>query len=290
MRKLVRIISIIAMLIALSMPVMAFKLPNTWVEDNNTMIGVFKVADNTNGVLDFWQAWKSSDRNLCLMTLDNKFVFIIVPSNCRAIYTVDSASVIFTFSNGLTTDDAVVFEYQDGAYIFATWQGYLPNYGYDFKGIVSSTYFPGPFTVDGYNYLAEYTGALGIVDDLGASDEGILGWLKSFWDKFISLFVPRDGFFDDWFKELRAAFSKKTGGFDVLMAHFQSSFEKLKSYDGQSRLVIGVPSFFGGSGSEIDLTDFVQPILAFIRPVLTGVFLLLTAVSCYKRIIALVNT
>ena len=66
--------------------------------------------------------------------------------------------------------------------------------------------------------------------------------------------------------------------------------EKLKEFEAIFLGAVGYPGVPEGSpGAEVSLIEFMQPILKFVRPVLTGLVAILTVIGCYKRVIALVN-
>ena len=60
---------------------------------------------------------------------------------------------------------------------------------------------------------------------------GILGWLHSFWDTlrdfFLSLFIPSDGFFSDWYNEIKTAFDAKFSSLTELFSLLTGFFNGL---------------------------------------------------------------
>lgn len=142
------------------------------------------------------------------------------------------------------------------------------------------------------------TGGFTLIDDRAdASKEdsgGILGWLADFWDKlkdfFLSLFVPREGFFGEWFEELRSAFDSKLGGLGDVIAYIKGM---LTSAVGMSDIRLVLPDnmiFEGAAGTSVSLTDLLEPVFRFLRPICTGFVTVVTAYICYRRVIDLANT
>ncbi len=143
--------------------------------------------------------------------------------------------------------------------------------------------------------------AFGIVDDADEQpptppeeEDGVIGWLGDFWetlkDTFLSLFVPREGYFDDWFAELRTAFDAKLGGLGELMDYIKDS---MKGLNGAGELEIVLPEgmlFPGSQGKTVSLSSVLQPLFGFLRPVLTAILALFTIIRCYRKLISLANT
>lgn len=132
------------------------------------------------------------------------------------------------------------------------------------------------------SYIADVEGDLYIVDDLGESDEsesdGVLGFLGDFWNKFktflTSLFIPSDGYFADWYNEIKAAFDEKFGALTELYNQLTGFFDGIESDETPSELFDD--AYFGD-------------ILSLCRGIITGLILLLTMIFCYRKIISLIS-
>lgn len=302
--------SFLAAALALSLSVLAAADTFPWFEqeDGNTYLRTFMVKDAQKEQLEFWKEWKESGRNVMFMGVDETFTCVIVPED--AVYKLSRQYLESGTWLRFTADKSMRFlsfrKEAENRYVPDGYGIYAPNAPVmEARYIVGATLFPEdyPFEDFGWNYFIEYEGVLYIVDDLGEEGGGgadflswlkrLWGWLSSFWDKLVevllSLFVPGEGYFDDWFRELREAFTAKLGGLDEVFSELQAIF---RDPSGAGDLVIAMPAgmiYEGSPGAEVSLIEFMQPILKFVRPVLTGLVVILTVIGCYKRVIALVN-
>ncbi len=136
-----------------------------------------------------------------------------------------------------------------------------------------------------------------LIDDRASANDsssgflqGILDWLGGFWDKLVGLFIPREGFFSDWFEELRTAWSQKLGGLGTLLDQIRDALDGAGKADS---LIFALPEgmlFESSGGVRVDLFWMVQPLLKLVRPVLTGALVILTVIRCYRKVIDLANT
>lgn len=306
--------SFLAAALALSFSVLAAADTFPWFEqeDGNTYLRTFMVKDAQKEQLEFWKEWKESGRNVMFMGAGQMFTCVIVPEDAtyKLSYELRPESGVkwlkftankpmkYLYFSSDPQDESRIVPYEFGTIAPNT---PVPAVRY----IVCETLFPEDYRFEdfGWNYFIEYEGVLYIVDDLGEEGGGgadflswlkrLWGWLSSFWDKLVevllSLFVPGEGYFDDWFRELREAFTAKLGGLDEVFSELQAIF---RDPSGAGDLVIAMPAgmiYEGSPGAEVSLIEFMQPILKFVRPVLTGLVAILTVIGCYKRVIALVN-
>ncbi len=129
--------------------------------------------------------------------------------------------------------------------------------------------------------------------DAPPEEDTVSDFLSGFWDSFVGLFIPEDGYFEAWFSEVREAFDRRVGGVGGLIAYIRQKSQALKdgSY-GRSSLVISLPKDFlysGFPGVTGDALSGLGPLLGWIRGVLTAIVVLFTAMAVLRRVIALVR-
>lgn len=302
LKKRVPALFMAALIFVLSIPIYAATLPAAEVKDGNTYIGTFMMADQSDYYKKFWDDWKHSNRNV-MVAGDNGswYWFFTVPDG--ADLTIED--FYNNFLDVRCDDDAMDYlKFSSSAgdlnYIDCTEMGTL-SAGTRINGaryVVTGTYF-----------LIDFDGILYLVDDIDGEmeqdkdeDSGFLAWLKKIWDwltsfwerlkdLLLSLFVPRKGFFDDWFAELRAAFEKKLGGLGAVVKAVKNTFDNISSKDFRLTVSLKPNSLFKGfPGCSINLMYYAQPFLKILRPILTGLVLIITAVICYKRLAAFTRT
>ena len=291
--------SVVAVLLVcmLAVPALAFTLPNVSVNmDGNSEIGIFQIArleKDQPSVFNFWQSFWRSNRNVVLYdSVDDAYFFGIVPDGESLVFSenggrlrVEGAPLIPVFYYFLPANDGTYYlgGIASGMYLYVT-------------GIVTGTYFASNAPHVSSSYIAKYEGDLIFIDDLGDSDDGgILGWLKDFWDNLLAffkrLFIPHDGYFDDWFEDIRRAWYAKLGGLGTLFDQISNAFKGLSGNRGGLKIALPPNIFYSGfAGYEVDLVPYMQPFLSFIRPVLTAFFVIITAIFCYKRVVEIANT
>lgn len=298
--------------LSISVPVFAVQLPTAEEKDGDTYLGTFKIAGESDLYRQFWDDWKHSDRNMMLAGAGGQFFwFFIVPEG--GTLTISDAGGEFFTANFSKATDYIRFSTDvnepgtmkceemgtiSGSSIFAN----------SFRYVVCGTYFNTvqySFPKLSFDYLVDYPGVLHIVDDIeGETDDGWLGWLKNIWDwlsKFweklkallISLFVPEDGYFTRWLKEIKEAFEEKTGGLSNVFEYVSDMFDDLKSTDfTDSSIKMKVPDnlFFPGyKGITVDLLGAVGPLLRWVRGVFNAIMVLFTLIICYRRLIAIIR-
>lgn len=243
----------------------------------------------------------------------NSFISLVNSSTCLVTYSYDTGNVcIFDIvstdnisvsvnSSGLCDIEAVVggkgFQGQiwepvgDGYWELNSYLAYTP--GTTMRNVVlvagASINDIDVLYADGNtdSFFADISGTFWIVHDRDKvntpadtedEDDGILGFLKDFWEKLkeilIGLFVPSDGFLEKWFNEIKDAFNKKFG----VLTEFYNT----------------LTGFFDGIDTEnTDNGIFSDPLfsdwLSWLRDVITGLVLLLTIYLCYQRIVNMIS-
>lgn len=314
LKKRVSVFVVCIMVLVLSVPICAATLPTAMEKDGDTYVGTFRMADQTDLYKQFWDDWKHSDRNVMLAGAGGEFFwFLIVPEGASLAFFDDSSNspdfirmtcnkAIDYLRFSVNVSDSESIEVEEMGTLSAGTPLTTIRY------VVSGTYFNTVqyhFSNFSYDYLVDYEGILYLVDDLDGDqdeDSGLLAWLKniwdwlsSFWEKLkallLSLFVPSDGYFSDWFAEIRAAFENKLGGLGAVFDSIKDAFDSISAKDFSLTVTLKPNSLFPGfQGLSVDVLYFAQPFLNVLRPVLTGLVLIITAVTCYKRLAAFTRT
>jgi len=302
---------IVLLVLCLSVPVFAVELPRSVVRDGDTYLETFLVKGSYQEHIDFWKEWQQSDRNILGFMYDGFYYFIVVPDGATvSVSTRDAAThrlnlVISKVSTCIRFSPSVD---ENGTFEFSEYYTVSANTPYVLNGIAAGTYF----NTTGYtlpalswDYIGEFIGNLAIVDDLGDDDGGglldglldffsnIWDWLTSFWDSFknalLSLFVPSNGYFTNWFSEIKAAFEAKTGGITGVFEHIADSLDTLKSGSvSESSVILKTNDnylFSGYKGISVDLLAHAKPLLQFLRNVFNGILVIVTVITCYKQLI-----
>lgn len=201
----------------------------------------------------------------------------------------------------------VSFDLFTGEPIDGTLESYTASAGtmYGFNFIGYNPFIKAGFNTDNYDYIWKPVndsedGAYSIhFNDDEPKNDGIIEWLKNFWDSllkfFKDLFVPPEGYFENWFKEIQDAFMKKMGGLGELFEYIKTSFEKLKdSEHKQSSIKLELPKDFlykGYEGISADVFNVhIAPMLKWLRGVLTAMVIAFTSILCIRKVIALVKS
>ena len=314
-RRLLSVLVASAMLFLLAAPACAATLPTATEKDGNTYVGTFRMADQTDLYKQFWDDWKHSDRNVMLAGAGGEFFwFLIVPEGASLAFFDDSSNSpdfirmtcnkaidYLRFSVSVSDSESIEVEEMGTLSAGTALQGV--------RYVVSGTYFNTVsyhFSDFSYDYLVDYEGTLYLVDDLDGDqdeDSGLLAWLKniwdwlsSFWEKlkalFISLFVPSNGYFSDWFNEIKTAFEAKTGGLSTLFDSISGSLGGLSS-SGKSTLILKTSDnylFSGYKGVSVDILAGVKDVLVWLRSFLNGLVIIYTVITCYKQLIRVIKT
>lgn len=126
----------------------------------------------------------------------------------------------------------------------------------------------------------------------------IINWLTGFWDKLIEIvakiFIPSEGYFENFFNEISLAFGEKTKGLGSVFEGVKSLFDGLNSVTGETALTMTIPNnhFYSGySGITVNfLNPKLKPLLDTVRSVFNSVLVLFTSIICIKKLIALIQT
>lgn len=133
-----------------------------------------------------------------------------------------------------------------------------------------------------------------IIDDRQTTSEssgGIMDWLNGFWDKLVGLIVPDAGYYEQWYQEVKAAADDKFGGLSQLYEIMRDAFAQLQDDNIVTTNLwwhIDANEMFEGSPAiKVDVIEYARPYLKWLKPVLTMIILVYTAIACYRRIVVL---
>lgn len=311
MKRVLSAVIAALMLVAFSASAYAASLSSMVEENGDSVLGTFMLADSPESYKKFWNDFTHSDYNMMFAAAGSvAYWMFILPPNAKPVIKRTSGDFLEVVFNAPVDYIHFIDDPSDPHKIMVSEMGTLSSLSKfrDARYLVAGSFFSstgtGPPVNIGYDYIVEYEGRLLLrtdIDDEEDDDGGLLGWLKkiwewlsSFWDKLmefcLSLFIPRDGYFDDWFEEIRVAFDKKTGGLSSVFDDIQAEFSNIR---GSGELVFGLPPNYlydGFSGVNLDIIGTAKPFLDIVRPVLTGIIALLTAFACYRKLAAMVKT
>lgn len=313
MKRVILLIFVIVLSFCLSVSAFAFALPANMqtVRDGDTYVGTFKTTLMTPEQKAFMKDWfQFPERAICYVSKTaNLLYFELFDDEAPLTYDASDPYGAFIMFGAPVSSRYVVFD-------LATLNpkgSIVGTASYDASGAVEfgNFIFWAYMTKNCPNFnrypsdrLLNYVGRLIFEDDGGLEegggndDGGILGWLTSFWDKlkqlFLGLFVPRSGYLDSWFGDIRSAFEAKTGGLSSVFSSVLASFNSLKTAP-QNRLVLNFtlpPNWLysGFPGKTVNLLGSAGDFFAWIRPVFNGVVLLFTFIICYQKLSATVKT
>lgn len=243
------------------------------------------------------QEWRgnSGNPNLLVWYGDGSLYLYRFPSSLSGLVTLQD-STHFRFQSGAPEVSFLEFDLQTGEPV-KQGGGFVGK-----RSVASMTFTPvliqykafmtAGVSVLGYEKIwqpvtSSPSGAFTLLwDDAPASEGGL-------WDGFVGLFVPQEGYFEDWFQELRDAFDSRTGGAFGLLAYIQAKFEALR--DGSlsaSSLAIVLPQnhfYQGFPGIRADALSGLESLLGFLRSVLTAIVVVLTAVAFARKLLELIR-
>lgn len=305
MKRFIVLCFAVCLSFAIALPAYAFKLPSSIVQirDGDTYIRILKTSLLTESQKEFTREWFQTENPVCYYNENQQTItFMLFDKNVPLdhIYYSDSNDVAFGFSAPVSAR-YVVFDSVTLQPKYSTVQ--TTTYGtsnvYLFWQVITWRYFQlndSDFNSIPHSAFLEYTGKLVFEDDGGltgdSDDGGVLGWLSSFWEKlknmFLSLFVPRDGYLNSWFADIRTAFDSKTGGLSASFSSFQSSVSALTTAPEQAlRLDIVLPNnwlYSGYRGTTVNLLGFAGGFFSFIRLVFNGIIVFFTGIACYQKL------
>lgn len=298
----------------LSVNVSAFKLgeQHQWIDGDITYIGTFKTSLLSDEQKTFMRNWFSSDKTVCsFMASSNIIRFYIFKDNISFSASQVNNMIGLTFVSNNEVE-FISFNYQTMEPLNNEIhrESIYANVPYFVNSIISRPLFL-HYDVDVTNInpalFIEYdTKYLAFIDDDGLieveqpeePDTGIIGWLKNFWEKlkqlFISIFVPEDGYLQQWYNDIKTAFEKKVGGLSSAFSNLSSAFNSLKtSAEERTKIILTLPDnwiFQGYKGTSVDLLGYAGGFMSFLRNIFNGIILISTIIICYKNLIKTIKT
>ena len=243
MKRLFSLVLSVLLSLSLSFSALALSFDRFDFRDGNTHLGIFDVQGMSDSLYQQYVSIVTSPNNLIVYsdyspngeTGDFYYLFHIVdPSVIRLVDNDDSVNRADLWPNSIIDPDYDCNV--SGLYFRDDGSGYLRYEGiYNHPddttlyslvllgGLALDDVYSDFLTVDA---VANVQGQLVIEDNYNPDavppdDEtdddgygsGVLGWLHSFWDTlrdfFLNLFIPSDGFFSDWYNEIKTVFDAK---------------------------------------------------------------------------------
>ena len=122
----------------------------------------------------------------------------------------------------------------------------------------------------------------------GGDNSGIISGLL---DGLKNLFIPSDDFFIEFNNEINTAIDEKTGG---LVSSFEYISEKFKALKTDSSKEVNLSMefekdhfFTGFGGTKVDLLDGIDPVLKWIKPLISSVLVVFTVFISYQKVISM---
>ena len=292
----------------LTVHALAYSPPNMTPEDGDTVLGTIITSTINESFKQEIRNWLDDDLSLILYVPSTQRYVLVAANepNCISVQR-NSGNGLATVSFSSSTAPAAlghIFDVDGSSLSWASRVAYQPFTSESDCVIVGGRYFdtcdvtfPSPVNT----YVADFEGRLLLRDDGGlmsdpetdpGEDGGILGFLKGFWDKlkdfFVGLFVPEEGYFQQWYQSLKTAVDKKLSAISALYNGLTGFFNGLSGRD--VFVVIEIPAnhFYSGSPAvSADIFATLGSVLSFLRGVLTGFVVLLTAIICYKKLVTI---
>lgn len=275
-------------------------LPNTVVEDGNTILKTFNVTKLSEDYLKTFDNFFDNNHNLLLFCEDGKYLFVTVSDGSNIDITNSSKPNTALLRTTSSTDYLSVMSFSrlENEFVF---ENYVKYYGVEieFNGIAMGSYLTTTsYTLPnlGYDYLGKYTGTLQIVDDRSPEKENIFDWLSNFWIKLVdtikSLFIPSSDYFKNFFEEIKEAFDSRMGGVSGLFSSLGDIFSQLDNITGESNITISIKDnhFFNGyKGINIDVLTYVRPLIGFLRGFFNASMSIFTIIYCYQKLIIIIR-
>ena len=304
MKRFAALVAALLLVVALSVTVWAYSLPSYRLVDGNTVVGTFILEGIPADSYSLWQEIWSSSKGHIFLRDDGEIKYYFC-------YLGDH-QLTFGTSNGRPyfvpdmSFDYLEFTYQSSSasYVLTDTVWNYPPQQFVFDCAVGSV-GSSPVSLPnlGIDYIASYTGELIIQTDEGEpaeeepGNDGLLGWLSAFWDKlknlFVSIFVPPDGYFTDWFNEIRSAFDSKFGNLGTLWDSLTASFAALKTSDANmTGLYLTIPNnhwFPGSKGISVNLIGALLPYVGTVRGWFNAILIVFTALTVYRNITAMLK-
>lgn len=292
--------------------------PSGTIINNTTgVVGPLKYKLLDSAGQSFCNEWRGSSNNAnCMISFDADYLYL-----CRFASSLSGQASVYDsthikFASGAPAYSFVQFDLRTGEPVKQD-DGYNVGYyspgGMQFSGnlIQYKAFLSAGISLSGYSKIWSWVetspqGSFSFLwDDTTTpvdpppepEDSGVSDWLGNFWDTLVEtikgLFVPEDGYFEEWFQSLKDAFDRQVGGVGGLLEYIQQKFQALQN--GQHRrtsLVITLPDnllFPGFKGVSGNMLAGLDSMLTFLRNVLTAIVVILTAIAVIRKVIALVR-
>lgn len=308
---MLRRVAVSLLLILLLVPgvvAMAMEHDHSWQENGDTYVGIFHVKDLPAADLERWKTIVTSPRIFAEEDESRKIYFMEVPEGVKGKIVKNPPGDSFAFNVRFSpsfTIKGMVFEYSTitGMYEYVGRYDYANFSGFGLDAVIVNRGFELTSAVPASELYIQHPGNLYLVDDLGNemkgdgdADDGepwwrhLLDWLDSFWKKLKDFFVPEDGYFDDWFQEIKDAAMEKLGPVKSMMDSLSNAFKKLQSDTTNTSIFIDVPEgqyWPGSPGIKVDVLHFGEGVINTVRNWLTAIIVVFTIICCYRRVVVL---
>lgn len=292
-----QVLVILVVLFFFGIPVLGMEHDNSWLENGNTYVGVFHVKDMPADDLALWQRMMIAPRLFAEEDNNRKIYIMEVPEGVSGKILKNPAGSSFAYNvqfSPIFDCKCLVFQYSASTGLYEP-VGHYDRESFDGFGldaIIVNRGFSLTSAVPASELYIQHPGDLYIVDDLGGQMEGD-GEVEDsvpWWKKLQELFVPSEGYFDDWFEEIKDAAMEKLGPIKSIMDAFSNLFEKLQHDNTETSIWIDVPEgqyYPGSPGIKVDVLHFGVDLIGIVRNWLTAIVVIFTAICCYRRVVVL---
>lgn len=296
------------LLVVLSLGVYGLTFDNSREEGGNTYLGKFHVKDMAPEDLNTWREIMSAPRLFAEQDRNHKIYFLTVPEGVTGKIVKNPPGSSFDYNVVFSPAFDVrglVFQYSSSTGMYELVGNYdSSNFtGFGLDAVIVNRGFPLASNIARDELYIQHPGLLYIEDDLGGTMEGegeiedenpwwqhLLDWINSFWKTLKNFIVPKEGYFDDWFQEIKNAAMKKLGPISEVLGKLHKVFEAFRDDTTNTGLYWDVPSnhFYDGfPGMRVSLLRGINSILDTVKTVLTMVCVVITVITCYRRLIVL---
>ena len=295
------VLLVIFSMFVLGVTVFAMEHDNSWVENGNTYVGVFHVKDMPVADLELWKSFMTAPRLFAEEDNNRKIYIMDIPEGVSGKIIKNPSGSSFAYNVQFSPAfncKCLVFQYSSSTGMYEP-AGHYDREAFDGFGldaIIVNRGFSLTSSVPSSELYIQHPGNLYIVDDLGGQmegdgevDSGEAGDGAPWWQKLKELFVPSEGYFSNWFEEIKDAAMEKMGPIKSIDA-FSDLFEKLQHDNTDTSIWIDVPEgqyYPGSPGIKVDILHFGVDLIGIVRNWLTAVVVVFTAICCYKRIVVL---
>ena len=282
--------------------VLAMEHDNSWVENGNTYVGVFHVKDMPAADLELWKSFMTAPRLFAEEDNNRKIYIMDIPEGVSGKIIKNPSGSSFAYNVQFSPAfncKCLVFQYSSSTGMYEPAGHYDQDSfrGFGLDAIIVNRGFSLTSSVPSSELYIQHPGDLYIVDDLGGQmegdgevDSGEAGDGAPWWQKLKELFVPSEGYFSNWFEEIKDAAMEKMGPIKSIVDAFSDLFEKLQHDNTETSIWIDVPEgqyYPGSPGIKVDVLHFGVDLIGIVRNWLTAVVVVFTAICCYKRIVVL---